>query len=83
MEAILKTIAFITTNYDMILSSIALILGGLGVVVEGLTRIFPTKEEESALTKVGKFLTKAGEYVKKLLDVLRLPNVKKKEKEDK
>lgn len=76
---IMKVLKFIADNYEMILNAIVVVLGGLGVVVEGINRIFPTKSSDSAMTKLGKFFTKAGEYVKKILDFLKVPNVEKKD----
>ncbi len=73
---IMKVLKFIADNYEMILNSLVVVMGGLGVVVEGINRLFPTKNPESAMTKIGKFFTKAGEKVKMLLDFLKVPNTK-------
>lgn len=69
MEFLTKLFTFITTNYDMILSSVVAILLALGAVAESLNTILGGKE--SALTKVAKWLAKAGEVVKKFSDLLK------------
>ena len=71
---IMKILAWLSQNYDMVLQSLVVILGALGVVAEAIARLIPGSE--SALTKVGKFLAKAGEYIKKILDFLKIPNKK-------
>jgi hypothetical protein len=76
---VMKTVKWIADNYEMILNALVVVFGGLGVVVEGINRLLPTKSDASAMTKLGKFFTKAGEYVKKLMDFLKVPNVEKKD----
>lgn len=71
---IMKIVYWIGENYENLFSSILVILGGLGVVLEGLFRILPG--QESALTKLGLALAKAGKYVKMLMDLLKIPNKK-------
>lgn len=72
----IKVAKFIIQNWDMILNTIVTILGALGVLVEGLNRLLPTKSGDSALTKLGKKIAIAGETVKAVMDKLKLPNVK-------
>lgn len=76
---IMKTFKWIVDNYEMVLNSIVIVLGALGMIVETVNRFFPTTSNESAMTKLGKFFAKAGESVKKLMDFLRIPNNQKKE----
>lgn len=74
---LLKIAKFIIEHWDMILQSLATILGAVGVIVEAVNRLMPTESEDSALTRFGKNVAIAGEFVKKLLDKMRVPNVKK------
>lgn len=71
---IMKIVYWIGENYENLFSSILVILGGLGVILEGLFRIIPG--QESALTRLGIILTKAGKYVKMIMDLLKIPNKK-------
>lgn len=54
MEKIKSLIEFVVTNKE----NLVMVLVGLGVIVEGLNKIFPTKDGNSFLEKVGKFITK-------------------------
>lgn len=73
----MKIFKWLAENYDMVLQSLVVILGALGLIAETFARIFPGSE--SALTKVGKAIAKLGEYVKKVLDFLKVPDNKPKE----
>ena len=70
MDLILKALSFITTNYELILTAVVSILLALGAIAESLNLVFG-KGEESALSKVGKALVKAGNVVKKFIDLIK------------
>jgi hypothetical protein len=74
MKAILD---FILSNQEMIVEVFALIAGALialGAAIEGLVRLFPTKDPDSFLERLGKFMIKAGGFVRRLLDRAKVPN---------
>lgn len=75
---IMKTINWIGENYENILNSIVVVMGAMGVILETINRFIPTKNEDSAMTKLANFFVKGGGLVKKLMDYLKIPNVKKK-----
>ena len=66
----MKIFSFLTANYDMIGQAIVVILGAAGLIFETLNKIFG-KGDDSALSKVGKMIVKAGEAVKKVLDFFK------------
>lgn len=64
---------------------IILVLMALGVVIETIARLLPTKSPDSALTKIGlsmgKFgsnLVSAGKFVEGFLNFIKFPNNLKK-----
>lgn len=67
---------FLGDNYAMILQSIMLIMGALGLICETIIRIIPNNGKESALSKVGLTIAKIGVYVQKVMDFLKVPNKK-------
>lgn len=73
-----KTIEFITLHYVDMFQAVLLILAALGMILEAINRIFPTKNPDSFLSKAGAFLVKAGVAVKKLMDFFKIPNNLKK-----
>jgi hypothetical protein len=54
MEKIKLLIDFVVMNKE----NMVMVLVGLGVILEGLNKIFPTKDGNSFLEKAGKFVTK-------------------------
>lgn len=60
-----------------ILAGLMALLVALGAVVEALTRLIPTENGKSALQKIGEYLISAGKILQKIMDFLRIPNVKK------
>lgn len=72
----MKAVNFVIANYALILGGILSILVALGAIVEVLGRFFPTKDGQSVLSKLAKSLDAAGKFVKKAMDVLKIPNNK-------
>ena len=70
MDFIVKAFSFLASNYELILTAIVSILLALGAIAESLNLVFG-KGEESALSKVGKALVKAGNVVKKFIDLIK------------
>ncbi len=75
---VMEVIKFLGANYDMILQSIIMIFGALGVICESINRMLPNVGDESALSKVGKTIAKIGGYVQKFMDFIKVPNTKSK-----
>lgn len=73
---IMASLKFVGNNYDVILQAVVTVLGALGLVCETINRIIPNDGSESALSKVGKLIAKAGMYVQKAMDFLKIPNKK-------
>lgn len=75
---IIATLKWLVANYDKLLNALVLLLGSLGVIVETINRLMPTQSPDSAMTKLAHFFIAAGAWVKKLMDLLRIPNNSKK-----
>lgn len=60
-------IKFLGANYAEILMALSMIVGAAEII----TRVTPTKEDDSFVERIGKGL-------RKVMDLLRIPNVKKK-----
>lgn len=65
MDQVLNFLYWLKDNYAELLSSLAVVLLGL----EMLVRLTPTKKDDGALERVGSKLHK-------LMDILHVPNVK-------
>ena len=66
MELIKEVFAWSAANYVGVLVNLALLIAAL----EGLARLTPTKKDDSALER-------AGNLLRKLMDILKIPNVKR------
>lgn len=73
---IIGAVKFLKDHYDVILQGIVTIASSLGLICEAINRIIPNKGDESAVTKLGHLLVKAGVYVQKAMDFLKIPNRK-------
>lgn len=71
---LLATIKFIITNYDIILQGLFTIVTSLVAIIEVINRLIPTKIPDSFITRLGNFLVKLGENIKKAIDFLKIPN---------
>lgn len=76
---------WVVENFGNILLMGLCLLMSVGVVVETIARLIPTKSPDSALTRIGKSmgdfghaLVMAGSWVKSLLDLIKFPNKIKK-----
>lgn len=81
----LANIKWFIENLGNIMLLLVLFLSVLGVVVEAIARLIPTKTPDSALTRIGLFfgnigssLVVAGKFVQVLLDFIKFPNNRKK-----
>ena len=68
MEVVLGFVGWLKVNYIELLSALGVILVGL----EMLVRLTPTKKDDGAVARVAKLYGK-------LLDLLKVPNVKRKD----
>lgn len=66
MDLVKEIWAWLMANYTGVLISMSIIIMGL----EGIVRLTPTKKDDTALERVGKL-------VHWLMDLLKIPNVKR------
>lgn len=60
-------------NKDLLMYAVSSIIIGLGMVLEGLNLIFPTKDKSSFLEKAGKIVSK---LTQKLPSNIKKPEIK-------
>ena len=66
-------IEFCVLNKELIMYAVSTILLGLGMVLEGLNLLFPTKDKSSFLEKAGKLVSK---ITAKLPSNIKKPEIK-------
>lgn len=66
MDTLREIWSWAAANYQGVLASVSMILIGL----EGLVRLTPTKKDDTALER-------AGKAIRWIMDLLKVPNVKR------
>ena len=77
LSKIIDSAKWVLAHAPDVLSGLLALLVALGAVIEALTRLIPTEGGKSALAKVGEILIMVGGWIQKIMDFLKIPNVKK------